>query len=153
MRRFTRAHAFDLAVNLCTSFGYFETPQENRRVVQNVAASLKPGGRLVLDMLGKEVLARIFQPASAQEVPGAGLLVQRQHVIEDWSRIDSEWFLINTQAVQTFRLQHWLYSGVELKELLLGSGFTSVQLYGTFEGAEYGPGATRLIAVAGKSGA
>jgi hypothetical protein len=80
------------------------------------------------------------------------LLVQRRQVIEDWSRIDNEWLLINTGAVQTFRLQHWLYSGAELKGLLLDSGFTTVQLYGTFEGAAYGPGATRLIAVAGKSG-
>jgi 2-polyprenyl-3-methyl-5-hydroxy-6-metoxy-1,4-benzoquinol methylase len=67
MRRFSRAHAFDLAVNLVTSFGYFETPQEHRRVVQNVAASLKPGGRFVLDVLGKEVLARIFQPTRSLE--------------------------------------------------------------------------------------
>lgn len=151
MRRFTRSHAFDLAVNLFTSFGYFETPQDNQRVVQNVVASLKPGGQFVLDVLGKEVLARIFQPTSAQEIPGAGVLVQRRHVIEDWSRITNEWLLIQAGVVRTFRMQHWLYSGVELQGLLLGSGFTTVQLYGNFEGAAYGPGATRLIAVARKS--
>jgi SAM-dependent methyltransferase len=152
MRWFTRTDAFDLVVNLFTSFGYFETSQENRTVVQNVHASLKRGGVFVLDVLGKEVLARIFQPTSAQELPGVGLLIQRRQVIEDWSRINNEWLLIQAGAVRTFLLYHWLYAGVELKELLLSSGFATVQLYGNFEGAAYGPGATRLIAVARKSG-
>lgn len=152
MRQFTRSHAFDLAVNLFTSFGYFETPQENQRVIENMAASLKPGGRCVLDVMGKEVLARIFQPTSAHEIPGAGMLVQRRQVVEDWRRITNEWILIQAGAVRTFRMQHWLYSGAELQGLLLSSGFTTVRLYGNFEGAAYGPDATRLIAVARKSG-
>ena len=44
MRRFTRPHAFDLAVNLFTSFGYFDSPQENRSVLQNVYVSRRRGG-------------------------------------------------------------------------------------------------------------
>jgi len=39
-----------------------------------------------------------------------------------------------------------------LKELLLSVGFARVQLYGSFTGAVYGPGAIRLIAVARKHG-
>jgi hypothetical protein len=50
-------------------------------------------------------------------------------------------------------LQHWLYSGVELQGLLLSSGFTTVRLYGSFEGTAYGPEATRLIAVARRGAA
>jgi len=45
-----------------------------------------------------------------------------------------------------------VYAGAELKVLLGSIGFTTVQLYGRFEGAAYGPGANRLIAVAHKSG-
>ena len=150
MRRFTRPHAFDLAVNLFTSFGYFDTPQENRTVLQNVYASLKRVGVFVLDMLGKEILARILQPTSAEEAPGGRLLVQRRWVVEDWSRVDNEWLHIAAGDVRVFRLRHWLYSGYELKELLLSVGFSRVQLYGSFEGAAYGPAANRLIAVAHK---
>jgi SAM-dependent methyltransferase len=40
---------FDYVLNLFTSFGYFEDPAENLTVVHNVAQSLKPGGRFVLD--------------------------------------------------------------------------------------------------------
>jgi hypothetical protein len=119
--------------------------------LQNVYASLKRGGVFVLDMLGKEILARILQPTSAEEalgkVAGPASLGGR-----DWSRVDNEWLHIAAGDVRVFRLRHWLYSGYELKELLLSVGFSQVQLYGSFEGAAYGPAANRLIAVAHKHG-
>src|SRR5262245_34851476 len=42
---------FDYVFNFFTSFGYFDGPNENLMVVRNIADSLKPGGRLVLDYL------------------------------------------------------------------------------------------------------
>ena len=56
----SRSAAFDLALNVFTSFGYFEDQAENRRVLENIFASLKPGGAFVFDHLGKEVLASQF---------------------------------------------------------------------------------------------
>jgi SAM-dependent methyltransferase len=58
MRVFRQANTFDLVVNLFTAFGYFNDPQDDRKVVRNIHASLKKGGWLVMDLLGKEVLAR-----------------------------------------------------------------------------------------------
>jgi len=43
--------AFDYVFNFFTSFGYFEEPREHVAVVRNMATSLRPGGRLVLDYL------------------------------------------------------------------------------------------------------
>jgi SAM-dependent methyltransferase len=151
MRNFVRPGAFDLAINLFTSFGYFDSPRENQSVLENVAASLKPGGVLVLDVMGKEIVASIFQPTRSREIPGEGILVYRCLGIEDWSRIENEWLLISGRGVRTFRLRHWLYAGAELRDLLLSSGFSAVELKGSFKGAAYGPGAERLIAVARKS--
>jgi SAM-dependent methyltransferase len=44
-------NAFDYVFNFFTSFGYFERPDEHMAVVRNMATSLRPGGRLVLDYL------------------------------------------------------------------------------------------------------
>jgi len=46
------------AINLFTSFGYFEDPADDLQVARNLHESLKPGGKLVMEMMGKEVLAR-----------------------------------------------------------------------------------------------
>ncbi len=64
MREFVRPAAFDLAINVFTSFGYFDDPAENRRVLENIFASLKPGGTFVFEAVGKEILAGKF-PADA----------------------------------------------------------------------------------------
>ena len=42
MREFCRADTYDLALSLFTSFGYFDTEQENARVLRNLHASLRP---------------------------------------------------------------------------------------------------------------
>jgi SAM-dependent methyltransferase len=150
MRVFRRPQAFDLAISMYTSFGYFDDPAENFAVLENVFAGLKPGGVFVLDVIGKEVIARIFQPATCREVPGEGLLVERHKPVDGWSRMENEWIVVHEGRARAFRFQHWIYSGRELQELLSSVGFSSVRLCGNLDGAPYDPGATRLIAVACK---
>ncbi len=62
--------------------------------------------------------------------------------------MEAEWLFIRDDEARRFRFRHWLYSGAELRALLAQAGFSSVELYGDFTGAEYGPDAKRLIAVA-----
>jgi SAM-dependent methyltransferase len=150
MRDFVRPAAFDLAINVFTSFGYFDEPAENRRVLENVLASLKPGGAFFLDLLGKECLAARFQPTTAESHGDGTLLVRRQTITDDWSRIRSEWILIRDGRASAFELRHWLYSGREIREMLQSAGFGDVAIFGTFDGAAYDHQAQRLIAVARK---
>jgi SAM-dependent methyltransferase len=150
MRVFLRPAAFDLAINVYTSFGYFDDQAENRRVLENVLASLKPGGTFVLDHLGKEILAARFQPTRSESLPDGKVLVHRQSIVDDWSRIDAEWILVDGDHASRFHLRHWLYSGQEMRQLLTAVGFADVALYGTFDGTPYDPQAQRLIAVARK---
>ncbi|NIV31492.1 MAG: methyltransferase domain-containing protein, partial [Anaerolineae bacterium] len=77
-REFLRPAAFDLAINMYTSFGYFEDPAEDRRVAENLCTSLSPGGNLVMDLMGKERLARIFSPRSWDELPDGSLFLQER---------------------------------------------------------------------------
>jgi SAM-dependent methyltransferase len=150
MRDFRRADSFDLALSLFTSFGFFRDDADNQRVLSNVADSLRAGGAFVLDMGGKEVLARIFNPTASREVPG-GLLVQRRRVTNDWSRMENEWILLRDGVVHTFRIDHWIYSGREIKQMFSEAGFASVQLFGNYLGAPYGPEAARLVVVGRKA--
>jgi len=151
MRRFERASAFDLACSLFTSFGYFEHEQEDLDVLRHLNQSLKAGGVLVLEMLGKERLARVYQPTVASEFTDGAVLLQRHEICSDWSRIRNEWTLLKDGRYQTFRFEHTIYSGRELEERLLGCGFAEVQLFGDLQGAPFGVEATRLVAVARKS--
>ncbi|HVR96848.1 MAG TPA: class I SAM-dependent methyltransferase [Thermoanaerobaculia bacterium] len=150
MRRFVRPAAFDLALNLTVSFGYFEDPAENLRVLENVYASLRPGGVFVLEVSGKEVTARGYHDTGSWGGPDKGYVVQRRRIIDDWSRMEVEWVFALPGTTRFLTTRHWLYSGQELKALLAGAGFTRVDLYGSFAGAPYGSEAETLIAVAVK---
>jgi SAM-dependent methyltransferase len=150
MRYFVRPAAFDLILNLFTSFGYFDDEADNRHVLENIHASLKPNGVFILDHLGKELLAARFQPTRADNLADGSILVQRTSITDDWSRVDSQWIMVSETSTAKFRLRHWLYSGQELRALLDDAGFADVKLYGSLDQTPYDPQAQRLIAVARK---
>jgi SAM-dependent methyltransferase len=150
MRHFVRQDSFDLAISLFTSFGYFAKEEENLLVLQNIFQNLKPGGLFLMDILGKERLARQYQPTLVHEIEDGGLLIERPKIVDDWSGIQNEWILIQGVSVRRFYFHHTVYSGKELKSMLLQAGFSTVKLYGDLDGNEYGVDAPRLVAVARK---
>ena len=149
MRTFRRPGAFDAAINLFTSFGYFDDPEEDRRVLENIYASLKPDGKLLLDVMGKEVLARIFRPRDWQEHNGV-LFLEERRLIEGWSRIETRWIIIRDGEREEFTLSLRLYSGAELRALLQEVGFRRTWLFGDLDGEPYDQDARRLVALAEK---
>lgn len=150
MREYVLEDTFDLVLNLFTSFGYFEDDAENQRVLRNVYACLRSGGTFVLDVGGKEVLARIFAASAVRDIPG-GMIVHRRRVLNDWSRMENEWVHVQEGAVRSFRFGHWIYSGRELRQMLSDAGFSDIRIFGNLDGAPYGPEATRLVAVSTKA--
>lgn len=150
MRRFKRPGAFDLVINMYTSFGYFEDPEEDLQVLRNVWESLRQGGRVVLDLMGKEVLARVFVERSWVPLADGSLFLEERRVTRDWSWIEHRWIVVKEGALHEFRFGHRLYSAAELRELLLQAGFSSVQIFGSLDGAPYDHQARRLVAVATK---
>ena len=148
MRDFLRPDSFDLALSMFTSFGYFDDKTEDLQVLRNMLASLRPGGVCLIEVMGKERLANIFQPTSSEVLPDGTKLVQRREIFDDWTRIRNEWILIRKGRAKSYRFHHTIYSGQELRDRLEQAGFTGVELYGSLDGDEYGRHAQRLIAVA-----
>jgi SAM-dependent methyltransferase len=146
MRQFIRTEAFDVAILMFTSFGYFEAHEENIRVIENVWASLRDGGRVLIDVMGKEVLARIFQPQGWEERDGVFWL-QERNIFQNWSKIENRWIVIGEGEQFEINFRHWLYSAVELAGMLQGAGFGKVDCYGDLRGSEYGAHARRLVCV------
>ena len=149
MRQFCRPNAFDLTLNLFTSFGYFESPAEDRRVLVNVHKSIQPGGRLVMDLLGKEIIGRIFRERDWHEEDGV-IWLQQRSISQDWSWIDNRWILLRGDKRDEFRVSHRIYSAAELTGLLKDCGFKKVQTHGSFAGTPYDHLAERLVVIAHK---
>jgi SAM-dependent methyltransferase len=146
MRRFYRRRAFDLVLNLFTAFGYFENPADDRRVLVNVHKSLKPGGRLVMDLMGKEIIARVFRERDWREEAGM-LILEERKISRDWSWIENRWIYLRGTQRNEFRVSHRLYSATELTGLLKDCGFRKIQVHGDYAGSAYDQRAERLVMV------
>ncbi len=150
MRRFVRPKAFDLAIVMFSTIGFFEDERDDLKVLQNLWGSLVQGGSLVLETAGKEWIAEHFEETSCDDLPDGSLLFQRHKVVDDYRRIRNEWVLVSGDRAKTYKFDMRIYSGTELADRLTQVGFRSVRLLGDLEGGELTYGAKRLIAVAVK---
>jgi len=148
LREFVRPAAFDAAVSLYTSFGYCDSIEEDMQILKNIAVSLKPSGWFVLEMIGREIAVRDFTEGEWFERGGFTVLTEFS-VVGAWEALRSRWMLIDAEGR---RLDHVfdqrLYSAIELKRLMLASGFSSVEIYGDFDFSPYNEKARTMVLVA-----
>jgi SAM-dependent methyltransferase len=150
MREFSRPAAFAAAINFFTAFGYFDDPADDAKVASLLLDSLKPGGRLIVDLNGKEVLAGKFRERDWSTRDDGAIVLEERRLLDGWKRIENRWTWIRgiERRVSTLILR--LYSGAELESLLRSAGFREVSLYGSLSATPYDQNAQRLIAVATK---
>jgi len=149
MRRFSKPNTFDTVVNLFTSFGFFESQEEDYRVAQNVYSSLKKNGVFLIDVMGKEILARIFRERDWYEIDGITVLEERK-TTGGWDRIECRWIMLKGSKRKEFKISLKLYSAVELSALLSKVGYKKVNVYGDLSVAPYDNKAKRLVVLAHK---
>jgi SAM-dependent methyltransferase len=146
-RAFVRPGAFDVALNLYVSFGYFDDSADDLRMARNARESLAPGGCFIIETLGKEVAVRDYSGGEWFERGGYTVLTDYE-VVDAWAALRNRWILIKDGERFERSFDQRLYAGTELRRLLLEAGFSSVELYGDWDGSPYDEKARVLISVA-----
>lgn len=139
--------AFDLAINLYTSFGYFTDAAADMTALRRLREALKKGGSLVLETTGKETAARDFTPGESFERGGWDVRTEFA-VVGAWEGLRNRWILSRggDRVDRSFVIR--LYSGTELRAALLEAGFSEVRILGGLDGTPYDEAAKSLVAVA-----
>ncbi|WP_455212287.1 class I SAM-dependent methyltransferase [Kaarinaea lacus] len=150
MLTFRRQDTFDLVISMFSSFGYFSNPEDDFIVLENAYGSLKQGGKLLLDVRGKEIHAMANVKSFSQEMPNGDLIFQRTQVNDDWTSSNSEWVYIKGDKAHKFNMTFNLYSAAELRALLKKAGFSGVRVCGDLNGNAYNYNAKRLVVLAEK---
>jgi SAM-dependent methyltransferase len=70
MRKLFRTNYFDVVFNLFTSFGYFESRQDDLNVFSSIAKSLKPNGLFVFDFLNADYVRSSMVSADTKIMEG-----------------------------------------------------------------------------------
>jgi SAM-dependent methyltransferase len=147
LRDFSGRGRFDLAINLYTSFGYFADRADDLLALKRLRSALRPGGALVLEMRGKETVARDYVAGETFERGGWDVRTE-YGIVGDWEGLRNRWVLSRGSEVVDRSFVLRLYSGVELKEALADAGFSSATVMGSLDGSPYDESAASLVALA-----
>lgn len=151
MRDYRKPDTFDLVINLDSSFGFFEDSQDDLKILKNMYDSLKPGGKILMDLKGKEIVARYVTPRDWYCEKKTGRIIVKERVVtKNWEKIDLRWIVFDGDKREDFQIFVRLYSAIELQSLLVQSGFSNVKIYGDYSGKNYDYDAKRLVLVGNK---
>ncbi len=149
MRTFCQPNSFDLVANLCTSFGYFEDIEDDLQVLKNIYISLKPGGKFIIEILGKEVIASTFRKVEELEYEGYKVIATSR-IMNNWNRLECKRLITKDGIESEITAWHRLYSAAELTQYIKEAGFINSKVYGNFAGGPYDNEAKSMIIISEK---
>jgi len=140
--------SFSLVTSFFTSFGYFEDPADDERVLAEVRRVLDPDGCFALDFMNAGRVRAELRPRDVQEVDGRRIvemrrLVEGGRVVEKEIRIHSaDW-----AEPRSFRERVRLYESDDLLRLFSRHGFRATECFGNYDGAPLAPDSPRVIII------
>ena len=150
LRTFCKKEYFDCAINLYTSFGYCDSKQDDYKILENIALSLKKDGIFIMECVSRETAIMYF--TKGEQFERAGFTVNTEFKVKGaWEGLSSRWILTskdNTKIEHEYTQR--LYSAPELRDKLLECGFSSAEVYGDFDFSPYDETARTMILVAKK---
>lgn len=135
MRELDFDNEFDVALNLFTAMGYFDTDEDDSKFLAGVYRSLKPGGQFLLDFMNHSWLMRNFKEKWWSELPdGTLLLTEREYDIVRGRNIDYRTKIKDGKTSETKTTSLRVYTTSELVSMAESVGFTFQESFGDFEG-------------------
>lgn len=123
--------AYDMVVNLFTSFGYFRDDQQHGIVLEEVARVLRPAGWFVLDFLNAPRVRETLVPFDRQRV-GSRVVDQEREISADGRYVRKTITLLDQDRTFVERVR--LFEPDELETLLTRSGFEVDEVMGGYDG-------------------
>lgn len=125
---------FDSVMLLGNSFGYFETVQDDLRVLKEIFRVLKPWGRFIIDVADGEYPREHFQPRSWEWIDKNLFVCRERSIALDGQRLISREVVTHVGKgviVDQFYAER-LYTRESLYELLKTAGFSDISFHGEF---------------------
>jgi D-alanine-D-alanine ligase len=123
---------FDAVMILGNSFGYFETVQDDLRVLKEIFRVLKPWGRFIIDVTDGVYLGEHFQPRSWEWIDKNLFVCRERSLALDGQRLISREVVTHVEKgviVDQFYAER-LYTHESLYELLKAASFSDITSHG-----------------------
>ncbi|HNT33434.1 MAG TPA: class I SAM-dependent methyltransferase [bacterium] len=146
MRRIPFRSKFDAVINIFTSFGYFDSDEENASVIQGVVGKLKPGGKFLLDVINRDYIVRNM--TQSHWLDRGDILVLQDHSFDPvTSRTEDRWVFLEKKSRKEFDVSIRLYALHEIIALFQRAGLTYQKAWGNFAGEPFDYTSQRIIAL------
>jgi ubiquinone/menaquinone biosynthesis C-methylase UbiE len=136
-------HSFDAVCNLFTSFGYFESEEEDQKVLNEIERVLRPDGYFVIDFLNPMYIINNLIPHSTKEIGGE--VVREERWIENHT--------VNKKITiqdRTYFEKVRLYTKEQLTDKLQTTGLEVLGVQGDYAGNPYDAEQSKRMMLWGK---
>ena len=123
---------FDVVFLVGNSFGYFETIQDDIRVLKEIFRVLKPRGQLLIDVMNGEYLRGHFQPRSWEWIDKRHFVCRERSLSLDKQHLISREVVTHVErgvVVDQFYAER-IYTEETIREILKTAGFSNIIFHG-----------------------
>lgn len=150
MRAPFESEKFDYVLNLFTSFGYFESLDENKKVLEAAHHNLKPKGIFLIDFLNVNQVVKKLVPDETQEIDGILFNISRR-VVD--GMIEKNIKVTDKEETHLFQEQVKALSRQDFIGMLGQANFEILDTFGDYNLGRFDENASdRLIIIARKTG-
>ena len=129
MRKIIAGLSFDAIFNLFTSFGYFDSPEDNKRVIFSAANMLCENGLFIIDFMNAEKVIENLVPQEEKNIDGIQFSIQRLveggHIFKKITVNDQGQIRKFIERVQALKMNDF--------ERLLQPEFKIIHTFGNFQ--------------------
>jgi len=124
--------SFEVVMILGNSFGYFETIQDDLRVLREIFRVLQPWGRLLIDVADGEFLREHYQPRSWEWIDKKHFVCRERSLSLDGQQLISREVITHVEkgVIADQFYSERLYARDALSKLLKTAGFSDVGFLG-----------------------
>ena len=108
-----------------------------------------PNGKLVMQLIGRDVLETYFHPKYWTELEDGSFLLNERSLDLD-GLLEENYVLLQEREVKRFKLEQHVYYSGELVDLLEECKFKKIRVFGDLEGGPYDARSNSLYVVAEK---
>jgi len=154
MRNLSFEDCFDAVINLFTSFGFFDSDDENEKVLKEINKVLKKNGLFLLDYENKFFF--VFNDVFKKETYWKEMGDNCYYLCESSYDIINEREIFKAQLIKNGKIEATtgynirLYSFPEIKRMLIRNGFEIKQVWGDYLSNPYSVKSKRLIILSKK---
>lgn len=146
MREPYKKNQFCVIFNLFTSFGYFETKEDNLKTLSSISAMLNDGGKVVIDFMNADYAIKNLVKTEEKINSGIQFNLQRSFV---GNKIIKDIRFVDDGKLYHFQEKVQAITHKDFVEMMEESGLTIIESFGNYDLAPFNvANSERLILIA-----